>query len=100
MFKNRFPIPNGVRHLQCLIAHQFVPAALHQPLPISLRALAQGGPLVHGQIEQIVTLGQHSLFYHPLAELKQQAVEYVIKCFPATFGKRLRAAADTWLSLS
>ena len=33
-------------------------------------------------------------------ELKQQAVEYVIKCFPATFGKRLRAAADTWLSLS
>ncbi len=33
-------------------------------------------------------------------ELKQQAVEYVIKCFPASFGKRLRAAADHWLSLS
>lgn len=34
------------------------------------------------------------------AELKQQAVEYVIKCFPAGFTKRLRAAADHWLSLS
>ena len=33
-------------------------------------------------------------------ELKQQAVEYVIKCFPAGFTKRLRAAADHWLSLS
>lgn len=34
------------------------------------------------------------------AELKQQAVEYVIKCFPPTFTKRLRAAVDHWLSLS
>jgi hypothetical protein len=34
------------------------------------------------------------------AELKQQAVEYVIKCFPSPFTKRLRAAADHWLSLS
>ncbi|MBK9032450.1 MAG: hypothetical protein IPL61_14265 [Myxococcales bacterium] len=34
------------------------------------------------------------------AELKQQAVEYVIKCFPASFTKKLRGAADHWLSLS
>ena len=33
-------------------------------------------------------------------ELKQQAVEYVIKCFPASFTKRRRGAADHWLSLS
>lgn len=34
------------------------------------------------------------------AELKQQAVDYVIKCFPQTFAKRLSQAAATWLSLS
>lgn len=34
------------------------------------------------------------------AELKQQAVDYVIKCFPPSFGKKLSAAADHWLSLS
>ena len=33
-------------------------------------------------------------------ELTQQAVEYVVKCFPAAFHKRLRAASDHWLSLS
>ena len=34
------------------------------------------------------------------AELKQQAVDYVIKCFPQTFSKRLQQAVATWLSLS
>ena len=34
------------------------------------------------------------------AELKQQAVDYVIKCFPQTFAKKLHASAALWLSLS
>ncbi|MEZ4402495.1 MAG: hypothetical protein R3B06_20900 [Kofleriaceae bacterium] len=34
------------------------------------------------------------------AELTQQAVEYVIKCFPQSFAKRLRAASDHWVALS
>ena len=34
------------------------------------------------------------------AELKQQAVDYVIKCFPQTFSKRLASATAMWLSLS
>jgi|GEM_PF-1169017 len=34
------------------------------------------------------------------AELKQQAVDYVIKCFPQSFSKRLSQAVATWLSLS
>lgn len=32
-------------------------------------------------------------------ELKQQAVAYVIKCFPDHFSKKLAASADHWLSL-
>ena len=34
------------------------------------------------------------------AELKQQALHYVLKCFPASFNKRLSAAAASWLTVS
>lgn len=34
------------------------------------------------------------------AELKQQALHYVLKCFPASFERKLAAAAAHWLSVS
>ena len=34
------------------------------------------------------------------AELKQQAVDYVIKCFPQGFSRKLSSAASSWLALS
>lgn len=33
------------------------------------------------------------------AELKQQALHYVLKCFPASFNKKLSAAAAHWLEV-
>ena len=33
------------------------------------------------------------------AELKQQALHYVLKCFPASFTKKLAAAATHWLEV-
>lgn len=34
------------------------------------------------------------------AELKQQAVDYVLKCFPQSFAKKLAASTSRWLALS
>ena len=34
------------------------------------------------------------------AELKQQAVDYVLKCFPPSFSRKLSSAASSWLALS
>ncbi|HVK74786.1 MAG TPA: hypothetical protein VM734_15765 [Kofleriaceae bacterium] len=34
------------------------------------------------------------------AELKQQAVDYVLKCFPQSFAKKLASSTATWLALS
>jgi hypothetical protein len=34
------------------------------------------------------------------AELKQQALHYVLKCFPPSFNKRLAAASTHWLEVS
>jgi len=33
-------------------------------------------------------------------ELTQAAVDYVLKCFPPAFHKRIQAAAPTWLRLA
>jgi hypothetical protein len=33
-------------------------------------------------------------------ELKQQALHYVLKCFPPSFSKKLSAAASHWLEVS
>jgi hypothetical protein len=33
-------------------------------------------------------------------ELKQSAIDYVLKCFPAHFTKKLAASTETWLALS
>lgn len=33
-------------------------------------------------------------------ELKQQALHYVLKCFPPSFNKKLAAAATAWLAVS
>jgi hypothetical protein len=37
---------------------------------------------------------------HIDAELQQQALHYVLKCFPASFERKLAAAATHWLSVS
>lgn len=34
------------------------------------------------------------------ADLREQALHYVLKCFPASFSKKLAAAAESWLSVS
>ena len=34
------------------------------------------------------------------AELKQQAVDYVLKCFPASFARKLASSTAAWLALS
>ena len=34
------------------------------------------------------------------AELKQQAIDYVLKCFPQSFAKKLAASTASWLALS
>lgn len=33
-------------------------------------------------------------------ELKQQSLDYVIKCFPQSFSRKLSSAASSWLALS
>jgi hypothetical protein len=34
------------------------------------------------------------------AELKQQAVDYVLKCFPERFARKLASSTASWLTLS
>ncbi len=34
------------------------------------------------------------------AELKQQAVDYVLKCFPQSFARKLASSTASWLALS
>jgi len=34
------------------------------------------------------------------AELKQQAVDYVLKCFPQSFARKLASSTSSWLALS